>query len=123
MDRWLPGQTRRFGRAAIGDDRPNPLLRSDHVMSDAADAKKADKAGVYKVTIDGVETHMRFKEGAILPEGAEYRDEGDPIESPLQQSQEKLKQAADERAKTAEDQRAKGPAPENRALGKAPEKQ
>lgn len=76
-------------------------------MDSAADAKKADKTGVYKVTIDGVETHMRFKEGAVLPDGAKYRDAGKPIESPMQEQQESIRDAAEKRAK--------GAAPENRA--------
>jgi hypothetical protein len=82
-------------------------------MDNAADAKKADKTGVYKVTIDGTETHMRFKEGAFLPDGAEFRDEGDPIVSPLQERQAEIAKATEERAK--------GAAPENRAKPAAPE--
>jgi hypothetical protein len=112
-DRWLPGQTRQFGRAAIGHDRPNPLLRSDLVMDHAADAQKAEKDGVYVVNVDGIESHMRFKKGAVLPVGATFRDEGEEIVSPLQEQQERI---AEDTAK-----RAKGAAPENRAKSAAPE--
>jgi hypothetical protein len=117
MDPWRPGQTRQFGRAAIGHDRPNPLLRSDLVMDNAADANKADKTGVYKVTDDrGNKTHMYFKEGAILPEGAEWRGERDEerYESPRQKERARIAGATEERAMSA--------APENRAKTAAPEK-
>ena len=81
MDPWRPGQTRQFGRAAIGEDRPNPLLRGDLVMDNAADANKADKTGVYVVTDDtGIETHAYYKEGAILPANATWRGERDEPE-------------------------------------------
>jgi hypothetical protein len=109
MDRWLPGQVRQFGRAAIGHDRPNPLLRSDLVMDNAADAKKADKTGVYVVTSPtGIVSHMRFKEGAILPDSAKWRDEGKPQEPSLVERQQAEIEANTEK-------RALKAAPENRA--------
>jgi hypothetical protein len=127
MDRWRPGRTKQFGRAAIGDARPNPLLRSDLVMDNAADAKKADKTGVYVVTDDtGIETHAFYKEGAILPANATYRGERDEVTSPRQAERERIAgNTVQEQAETVEDvaeERAKGPAPENRARAAAPEK-
>jgi hypothetical protein len=83
-------------------------------MAHADDRKRADKTGVYVVTNEfGTVSHQRFKEGAILPDGAAFRDEGTAIESPLQEEQARI---ADETAK-----RSKGKAPENRAKGPAPE--
>lgn len=113
MDRWRPGQSYTFGRAAIGEERPDPL-GGIHIMDNADDRPKAKKTGVYVVTnAEGTVSHQRFKEGAIIPDGAEFRDGGKPIESPLQ----------DEQAKIAEEteKRSKGKAPENRAKGAAPE--
>lgn len=108
-DRWLPGQTKTFGRAAIGHDRPNPLFRSDHVMDNAPQSKKAEKTGVYVVKEGtGTETHMRFKEGDILPDGATFRDAGSEREPSLrEQERARIAGATDERALSA--------APENRA--------
>jgi hypothetical protein len=112
MDRWLPGQTRTFGRAAIGHTRPDPL-GGEHVMAHADDRPKAEKTGVYTVTNEfGTVTHQRFKEGAILPDGAEFRDAGTPITSPLQEEQARIAAETEERSK--------GKAPENRARGAAP---
>ena len=109
----MPGQRRTFGRASIGHERPDPL-GGEHFMVDADDRTKADKTGVYIVTnAEGTVSHMRFKEGAFLPDGAEFRDEGAPIESPIQEEQAKIAEETKGRKK--------GPAPENRAMTSAPE--
>jgi hypothetical protein len=123
MDPWLPGQTKTFGRAAIGHDRPNPLLRSDLVMDNAPDANKADKTGVYKVVDDsGTETHQYFKEGDFLPANAEWRGERDEdaVKSPRQAERERIAGMTEERA-AAETEAEPAPQPEERARGAAPQ--
>jgi hypothetical protein len=103
-DRWLPGETITFGRAAIGETRPNPR-GAIHVMKQADDRPKAKKTGIYIVKEDsGTETHLRIKEGDFLPEGATWRDEGAEREPSLR-----------ERERAAILERSKGAAPENRA--------
>ena len=84
-------------------------------MDNTDTRKKAEKTGIYIVK-DGYspESHMRFKEGDFLPDGAEWRDEGEEIEgSPRKAAREQLAKETEERAK--------GAAPENRAKGAAPE--
>lgn len=105
--RRLPDRIITLGRAAIDPDRPDPMHLKTGGIPMANEPQKANKTGVY--VTNGVP--QRFKEGDVLPDGAELRKEqpeGDTlIVSP--RMEEKAAIAAED------EKRARGKAPENRA--------
>lgn len=124
-----------FGRAAIGETRPNPLLGRKHIMEND-EIQKADQTGVYTLA-DG--THVRLKKGDPIPLGATFRDAGlgrpmsarskekAAIVAAGQAAQPDADPSAVETVRHAvlgdddDGKRAKTAAPENRAKHAAPE--
>ncbi len=113
-----PDRVMQFGRAAIGEARPNPLFGKVHIM-DGTELKTADKTGVYTL-VDG--TPVRIKKGDPIPDGAEFRDakEDRPM-SPRAAERARIAKAA--KATRTETRIANETATENRARGKAAEQE
>lgn len=102
-----PDRVFTVGRAAIDPNRPDPMHLKTGGIPMADEPTKAKKTGVY--VVNGVP--QRFKEGDVLPDGAELRKEQPEGETLITTPRQEEKAAI-----TAEDEkRARKAAPENRA--------
>jgi hypothetical protein len=105
-----PPEPRRIvslGRASLDPNRPDPMHKLGVNETMADNVTTAKKTGVYLT--NGVP--QRFKEGDVLPDGAELRKEqpaGDALLVTPRQEEKAVIAEADE-------QRARGRAPENRS--------